>query len=71
MSGVDYGSVNVSLTFTDVVSTQCINITLIMDDLEEPIETLTVALSTDDSAITLDLDTATVELLDSNSVLNN
>ena len=71
MSGVDYDSVNISLTFTDASSTQCANITVIMDDLEEPTETLSVSLSTDDPAVTLGLDTAAVELLDSNSVLRN
>lgn len=66
-AGSDYDAVTTTLTFDVSMPTQVVTIPIRDDMIVENTESFTVALATNDTAVTLRLQTATVFIRDDNS----
>ena len=68
-AGLDYSAITTTLTFDVSMPTQVVTIPILNDTIVENTESFTVALATNDTAVTLRLQTATVFIRDINSKL--
>ena len=68
-AGLDYDAVTTTLTFNVSMPTQVVTIPIRDDMIVENTESFTVALATNDTAVTLRLQTATVSIRDNDSKL--
>ena len=68
-AGLDYDAVTTTLTFDVSMPTQVVTIPIRDDMIVENTESFTVALATNDTAVTLRLQTATVSIRDNDSKL--
>ena len=64
----DYTAVNVLLVFSETSTKKCVNISINADRLHEAPEMFSVNLTTDDSSVILDPQSAPVNIIDSNSM---
>ena len=68
-AGSDYRAITTTLTFSVSMPTQVVTIPILEDSIVENMESFTVALATNDRAVTLRLQTATVSIRDNDSKL--
>ena len=67
MSGLDYDGVTISLPFSDTITRQCVNITILQNGVVEPVETFSVNLVNFSPIVSLNVSTALVSITDSDS----
>ena len=67
MSGFDYDDLTISLPFSDTITRQCVNITILQNGIVEPEEIFTVNLVNFSPIVALDVSTAVVFITESDS----
>ena len=66
-AGIDYNFTSSVYTFNSNINEHCVPFVPIDDDIIEAPEVAVVQLSSDDPAVTFDIDTESVTIMDSNS----
>ena len=66
-AGIDYNFTSSVYTFNSNINEHCASFVPIDDDIIEAPEVVTIQLSSNDPAVTFDINTETVTIMDSNS----
>ena len=68
---LDYVSLEQELTFSSDALSQCVNISILPDDIVEQDELVIASLTSSDVAVSIDQTSATITILDSNECTFN
>ena len=67
VSGSDYADIVIGLPFSDSITRQCVNITILQDGIVESVEMLSVNILSFSPIVTLNVSTAPIIIVDSDS----